>query len=455
MFNVSVLPQPTNYKPLIEAYPKAADIQASAAQQASQIGTNFLNQGLGAVNTGAQQATQTVSPYLSAGNSAVNSLAGMTGAGGAAAQQAAYQNFQANPAYQFNLNEQLESLQKYFGGRGKAYSGQAIKAAQDRAAGLASQEYNTQVQNQQNFLNSLNPFAQQQANRNYLQGTDQANIYDRIGNTQAGGILAAAGAQAGGLLGAANARTLASAQPNIQTTQQQLSQSSPLNNNPSPWGNTSSGSMIGGGGSSGGGGSYLGGSTGIYGSSPYGQGQNFSFSGGAGSNYNPGQQAFGNNLLPGGSNVGGGSSATNNYSNAAGQAGSYLGQPTSGPQINELGAQQAGSFLGGSSFSNVANQTAGPNISGGFNQSTNQVGSGSGGGGLNGNPGGNVPQETWDVLDPKYQTQVSDAYDRAINSGSSVWQQYQAMLAEARKLPGPAQNALIEAANAMSSSLRQ
>lgn len=57
------------------------------------------------------------------------------------------EELEATPGYQFTLQQALKAGQNSYAARGLGSSGAAIKGAQDRAANLASQTYNQQLQN--------------------------------------------------------------------------------------------------------------------------------------------------------------------------------------------------------------------------------------------------------------------------------------------------------------------
>lgn len=59
-----------------------------------------------------------------------------------------FSNFQADPGYQFRLNEGLRGVNAASAARGKLRSGDAAKALQERGDGLASQEYGNWFQRQ-------------------------------------------------------------------------------------------------------------------------------------------------------------------------------------------------------------------------------------------------------------------------------------------------------------------
>jgi hypothetical protein len=87
-----------------------------------------------------------LAPYIAQGGDATNLL--MERMGDLTRRfEPTMAELEATPGYQFTLQEALKQGQNSFASRGLAGSGAAIKGAQDRAAGLASQTYNQQLAN--------------------------------------------------------------------------------------------------------------------------------------------------------------------------------------------------------------------------------------------------------------------------------------------------------------------
>lgn len=444
----------TNFSPLQPALTEAERLRLQANQAGQTAAVTGLNEQYGEVSRGTGAAQQYYDPYIQQGSTALNNAAGVAGSW----DPNTYAQVMNSPQLQNTIKQGVRASEQSAAAKGNLFSG-AHAAELQQIGQDASAQYLNQLYNQNMGLATLgSENAGRAGTTAYNAGSQLGGIVANRGNVNANAALARGDISAQTALEKAKAQVAQSTVSGLQPGQTTglvngtgLAQYNP-NTNPDPWGNAAalkagsaggtslssagSGLSSGGGYSSGGGASKE--NLGFdFSQSPFG-GSNTSYSGGA---------------APPGS--------TSSYTNLAGQSLAPDGTQTSNYNFSDplnpnslvagAGVAQGGLDQTGS-FSNVAN-----NLTSGVFGTNTGGGSATGGGagGLSGNPGGNVPQDTWDNLDPKYQTQVSDAYNRAVNSGSSVWQQYQAMMAEARKLSGPAQNALVEAANAMSSSLRQ
>src|SRR6516164_11528145 len=104
-----------------------------AAEQGYQTGTGALNQAIGAynplVNLGAQYSS--VAPTLT----------GALGVGTPAQVAAAQSAFQADPGYQFALNQAQQGAMRGAGAGGTTASGNLVDALQKSAVGYANQDY--------------------------------------------------------------------------------------------------------------------------------------------------------------------------------------------------------------------------------------------------------------------------------------------------------------------------
>lgn len=236
----------TNYQPLIQANPAAAQTLAQGAVNAGNIGSARLNQGLNALNTGAASSVNVRQPYMQGATSSLQNALDLTGVSGKSSDQV-LQQMQNSPGYQFNLQEQLNAIDRGAASKGKLYSGQTLKAYQDRAANVASNEYQNQINNSLALLQQTSPFASQQAQQDYTLGTDQAAIQSQIGDVLGNAELARSNALAEGLLGEASARVAQSSTGGTAGLPE-MDQEVYAGGSTSPWGN----SVGGGGGAAGG-----------------------------------------------------------------------------------------------------------------------------------------------------------------------------------------------------------
>jgi len=163
---------------------KAAQAQAQAAQQAAQLQYKQY-----------QQTRNDLAPWMQQGQVSLGQLGQLTAPGGELLQPFGLEQFQESPAYQFNLEQGLDAINKATRARGTNYAPATLQDLGKFSQGLASNE----------FLNAYNMYNQ-----------DQSNVYNRLfGLSQSGQNAAAqvgqygAGAAAGAgeaLMGAGNAR---------------------------------------------------------------------------------------------------------------------------------------------------------------------------------------------------------------------------------------------------------
>jgi len=130
-------------------------------------------------------------PALSARNSALTQLQAMLGNGGMNISAA---DVQAEPGYQFGLNQGNQNIQNSAAAKGGLYSGQAMKALTQYGNDYASTKYDAAFNRKQAAINPLLSMAglgQTAANTNASSGSNYAN---QAGNniTGAGNASAAA-----------------------------------------------------------------------------------------------------------------------------------------------------------------------------------------------------------------------------------------------------------------------
>jgi hypothetical protein len=187
----------------------AANTQAGASDRATAAQQQALDK---------QLAMQR--PFTEAGTTAVNQLSTMTQPGGSATQDFSYGpfNYQADPGYQFRLDQGLRAMNQTAAARGGLISGNALKAGQQYGQDMGSQEYGASFGRYlQNYANAQNTF---QMNRNNLLdplkfltnigqagASNQAANVGSFGSSQAANITGAGNAQAAGQIGSANAFT--------------------------------------------------------------------------------------------------------------------------------------------------------------------------------------------------------------------------------------------------------
>ena len=170
----------------------AADTQARAAREAAAAQERMF-----------ERQVQLQEPWRKAGEEALNKLIPL------ASNYTPFgmQQFQADPGYQFRLQEGLKTLQRNAAARGGALSGRTLLGAERFGQGLASQEYQNAFNRYQaereaqlNPLQSLAGVGQTSAN--YLSGAAQ-NLGTNLGEIGMQG----ANARASGYVGMTNALT--------------------------------------------------------------------------------------------------------------------------------------------------------------------------------------------------------------------------------------------------------
>jgi hypothetical protein len=137
-----------------------------------------LNQGRNTIGQGVTNANALLQPYIDTGGRALGVVGDLSGANGVAAGQAALANFQASPAYDFNLQQGLRAIDAGASAKGMLVSGGTRRAEQTYGAGLASNEFG-------NYYNRLSALAGQglgasnQAGANIMTGAGNQANFDR------------------------------------------------------------------------------------------------------------------------------------------------------------------------------------------------------------------------------------------------------------------------------------
>ena len=225
------------------AVEKAAKMQANAAQNAANIGSQTAGQQMDLARDIFAQQTALNEPFRQGGINALNRMQDLLGLSGnrkapgygSLSKNFSMADFQADPGYAFRMTEGLKALDRQAAARGGLISGAALKASQGYGQDLASQEYmNAFNRFQTNRTNLLNPLQAisgtgqtavntlSQAGQNM--GTNVSNAMGNAGQAQAGAVTSAADARASGYLGAQEGwnRAINSALSRGTTQDQQL-----------------------------------------------------------------------------------------------------------------------------------------------------------------------------------------------------------------------------------------
>ncbi len=212
-----------NYK----ASKKAAKAQQEGAAQASEVAKDTADRQLELQREIWEKQQLDQKPYLEQGQYGIGRLGDLMkqGAGSLnnpfdsylASKGLAGGKFDTNnPAYQFQLKQGQQALDRSAAARGMGYSGAQMKAAQQYGQGLASQEYdkqygraNSEFTDYYNRLAGLSQGGQQAASTlgNYgnQYATSGSNTLGSLGGYLQNNLGQAANARASGYIGGANA----------------------------------------------------------------------------------------------------------------------------------------------------------------------------------------------------------------------------------------------------------
>lgn len=166
-----------------------------------------------------QQTQQNLQPWMQAGNMALSQINQGLQPGGQFEHQFNLQDFQASPAYQFNLEQGKLALDKASAARGKFYAPSTLQDIAKFSQGLASNEYQNAFNNYQtgigNIWNRLQTISGGGQNAAANLGTNAQALGQQLGanatglgNAQAAGTVGVANALTGGLSNFANNQML-------------------------------------------------------------------------------------------------------------------------------------------------------------------------------------------------------------------------------------------------------
>lgn len=166
----------------------AASTQADAARRGQDIQQQMFG-----------QTQANLQPWMQAGTQSLAQLGQGLQPGGMFTHQFGLQDFQASPAYQFNLQEGQKAIDKAAAARGNLYAPQTLQDISKYSQGLASNEFQNAFQNYRSSV---------------------GDVYNRLFNISQGGQSAAAGLGTAGQAYAGNVANLgmAGAQAQAQGT---------------------------------------------------------------------------------------------------------------------------------------------------------------------------------------------------------------------------------------------
>ena len=186
---------------------KAANAKIAGLNAAQAYADPLYAQARGDITQGYGAAQDVLSPLNAIGQGGAGAYADITGAAGQAGQDRARALFQTDPGYQFARDEALKATERQQGTGGYQGSGNVLTALQNRASGLAQQQYG-------NYVNRLAPFLGYSlgaggalAGADIGQGTATAGNLVNQANLGYGTQAGIGSATAGGILGDAQARS--------------------------------------------------------------------------------------------------------------------------------------------------------------------------------------------------------------------------------------------------------
>ena len=144
---------------------------------------------------------QLLEPYVNKASNATNMQSNFLGINGPEAQQQAYDNYLESPGQRWQREQIMNSVLANASATGNLGSANVLTGLQDRAAGLAAQNFQTDYTNLANFGQQMRPFIPMQAGSrgDSVNAMNNLNLYQ--GDVLASGHEGASGAQAQGILG--------------------------------------------------------------------------------------------------------------------------------------------------------------------------------------------------------------------------------------------------------------
>lgn len=185
---------------------KAASAQVESTREANDNALLMQDRAIAAQKEAEAQARADREPWRALGANKLAELGQRTGAGGDLMRDFGMADFQADPGYQFRMDQGMRGMTNSAAARGGLLSGAALKAASSFNQGMASQEYgnarsryNEDRDQKYNKLANLAGIGQVAANNNAMGASQMGQNIGR-GMMQTGEYIG------NNLLGAGNAR---------------------------------------------------------------------------------------------------------------------------------------------------------------------------------------------------------------------------------------------------------
>ena len=173
---------------------QAANTQAGAASDATKAQLAMFG-----------QTQANLSPYMQAGQGALSQINAGLQPGGMFEHQFNLQDFQASPAYQFNLQQGQMAIDKAANARGGLYAPQTLQDLSKFSQGLASNEFQNAFSNYNTGINNIYNRLSGMAGAGQNAAVNLGAFSGQVGGQIGSNIIGAGNAQAAGQVGVANA----------------------------------------------------------------------------------------------------------------------------------------------------------------------------------------------------------------------------------------------------------
>lgn len=132
-----------------------------------------LTAGVQALRQGLTDTESRIKPTADIGQSAINRLSGVLGGD--------MSQFYQSPDYQYARDESLRDIQANAASKGVLMSGNTLKDLEKNAGGLASQNYNSFLNNLSSLFTQANPYLTAYNQIPYVGAQNQANFHTALG----------------------------------------------------------------------------------------------------------------------------------------------------------------------------------------------------------------------------------------------------------------------------------
>lgn len=170
----------------------SAAVNAFSSQQAAKAQKRAADAGLALQKSQFEQTRGDLAPYRNAGATASTRYADLMGNNGDTARNAAFATYKTDPAYDWQRNQAIDSVQGSAAARGSLFSGNTLRAISDRTQQIANTDYSNYLARLAGMSNS----GQQAAASTGAFGANYANaasgLYQDRGNANANSIMAPA-----------------------------------------------------------------------------------------------------------------------------------------------------------------------------------------------------------------------------------------------------------------------